>query len=83
MGAALHFLVGGRDTRGAALAPILGALISGIVWLAMTWAGITTESPWIWLASFTAPLLVAPALLVLRRVRSVHDARERARLRIA
>lgn len=79
----MHFLLGGRDTRGVALGPILGALLGGIVWLAMTWAGATAANPWIWLASFAAPLLVAPVLLVLRRVRTAHDARERARLRVA
>ncbi|MFT4135763.1 hypothetical protein [Microbacterium sp.] len=80
VGALLHFLMAGRDTRGAALGPVLGALIGAAVWLAMTWTGATTLEPWIWLASFAAPLLVAPLILMLRRVRAAHDERERARL---
>lgn len=83
LGAAMHFVVGGRSTRGAALAPILGTLLGGATWLALTWAGLTTDGPWIRLASFAAPLLTAPVLLALWRVRAAHDTRERARLRIA
>ncbi len=84
VGGLLHYLQPGRDVRGAALAPVLGTLVGGTVWLALTWAGLTTESPWLWLASFAAPLIVVPlSLAVLTRTRAAHDARERERLGIA
>ncbi|MCR2814253.1 hypothetical protein [Microbacterium jiangjiandongii] len=83
LGLAAHFTVGGRDTRGAAVGPLLGAVVGGLVWMALTWAGVGIESPWIWVASFAAPLVVFPALVALTRVRLRHDARERARLKLA
>jgi uncharacterized membrane protein YeaQ/YmgE (transglycosylase-associated protein family) len=83
-GAVLHFLMPGRDSRGAALAPILGALLGAAPWLAMTWAGLTTESPWLWLVSLAVPAAIVPlALIGLRRARATRDARERIRLGIA
>jgi len=83
-GALFHYLLAGRENRGAALAPVLGAFVGGLVWLVMTWAGVTTLSPWIWLLSFAAPFVVVPiALSVLTRVRVRHDVAERVRLGIA
>lgn len=83
-GGVLHYLLPGRSSRGAALAPVLGALTGGAVWLALTWLGLTTLDPWLWLVSFAAPFVVVPAALVaLTRARAAHDARERVRLGIA
>lgn len=83
-GGALHFLMAGRAARGVALAPVLGALVGGLSWLAFTWAGVTTASPWIWIVSIVLPLVVVPiVLLVLTRTRASHDARERLRLKIS
>lgn len=83
-GAVLHYLMPGRASRGSALAPVLGALVGGLVWLVFTWAGVTTENPWIWIASIAAPAAVVPLVLrALTRVRATHDARERVRLGIA
>ncbi|WP_434810319.1 GlsB/YeaQ/YmgE family stress response membrane protein [Microbacterium sp. bgisy189] len=82
-GALLHFLMAGRDLRGAALAPLLGAAVAGVTWLAFTWAGAPITEPWIWLASIAVPVVVVPiALIALTRVRTGHDERERARLGI-
>lgn len=84
LGFALHYAAPRRDTRGIALAPILGALVSALAWMILTWAGQGVDSLWVWLAAFLAPAIVVyPTLLLLGRVRASHDARERARLRIA
>ncbi|MEZ3159739.1 hypothetical protein AB1K54_04240 [Microbacterium sp. BWT-B31] len=84
IGLALHYAAPHRDTRGVALAPILGALAAGLAWMILTWAGQGVDSLWIWLAAFVAPAVVVyPTLLVLGRVRIAHDEREQARLRIA
>jgi len=84
VGGLLHFLQPGRTFRGVALAPVLGAFTGGLAWLILTWAGATTLEPWLWLVSFAAPIVVVPlVLLVLTRVRTAHDARERIRLGIA
>ncbi|NYE19925.1 hypothetical protein [Microbacterium immunditiarum] len=84
IGVALHFAVPGRSTRGVALAPVLGALVAGLAWMILTWAGQGVDSLWIWLAAFVAPAVtVWPTLVVLARMRDAHDERERERLRIA
>lgn len=84
VGGLLHYLQAGRSARGVALAPIVGALAGALVWTIFTWLGVTTLSPLLWLASFAAPLVVVPLLLlVLTRTRAAHDARERIRLGIA
>ena len=83
IGAAIHFLVPGRPTRGVALAPIVGAAASGLAWMILTWAGLGLDNPWLWLSAFVAPIVVTyPVLVVLERTRTSHDARERARLKI-
>lgn len=83
IGAAVHFLVPARGTRGVVLAPLLGALMSGLVWMILTWAGLGLDNPWLWLSAFVAPIVVAyPALVILARTRTAFDARERARLKI-
>ncbi|WP_298741687.1 hypothetical protein [uncultured Microbacterium sp.] len=84
IGGVLHFLQPGRDARGVALAPTLGAAVSGITWLVLTWAGIGTDNPWIWVLSIVVPAVVVPLVLsVLTRTRATHDANERLRLKIA
>jgi uncharacterized membrane protein YeaQ/YmgE (transglycosylase-associated protein family) len=83
IGAAAHFLVPGRSTRGVALTPIIGAFSAGLVWMILTWAGVGLDSPWLWLSAFVAPIVVTyPVLVILARTREAHDARERTRLKI-
>ncbi len=83
IGAALHFLVRGRPTRGVALAPVLGAFAAGLVWMILTWAGFGLDNPWLWVSAFVAPIVVTwPVLAILARTRTAHDVREKARLRI-
>jgi len=83
-GGVLHYLMPGRTSRGAALAPVLGALLGGLAWAVLTWAGLTTTSPWLWVISLAVPAIVVPAALaVLTRVRATRDARERLRLKIS
>ena len=83
IGAAAHFVVPGRSTRGVALGPILGAFAAGLVCMILTWAGVGLDSPWLWLSAFVAPIVVTyPVLLILARTRTAHDERERAQLKI-
>ncbi|BDV30990.1 hypothetical protein [Microbacterium terricola] len=81
-GLGAHFLAPGRDTRGVAVGPFTGALIGGVTWLILTWAGVGTDSGWLWLISMLTPLLAFPALAALTVARRAHDQRERTRLRI-
>ena len=83
VGVAVHFLVAHRSTRGVVIGPALGAFAAGLVWMILTWAGVGTDSVWLWLSMFVAPLVVTyPVLVMLSRLRVAHDASERARLRI-
>jgi hypothetical protein len=83
IGIGIHFLVADRATRGVAVAPITGALAAGLAWSVMTWAGIGTDSLWLWLSMLVAPVIVVyPVLVLLSRARLARDAAERARLRI-
>jgi uncharacterized membrane protein YeaQ/YmgE (transglycosylase-associated protein family) len=83
LGLAVHFLVAHRSTRGAVIGPIVGALAAGLVWTILTWAGIGTDSVWLWLSMFVAaPVVAYPVLVLLSRARVSHDAAERARLKI-
>lgn len=83
IGFAAEYVLPGRETRGAALAPALGAAVGGVVWAALTWAGLGFDHPVIWVVSVLAPVVVVPAVLVLlTRMRTQADAAERRRLRI-
>ncbi|MFV0373824.1 hypothetical protein [Microbacterium sp.] len=82
-GALLHYLMPARELRGAALAPMAGAVAAGLTWLVMTWLGAVITDPWIWLASIAVPAAVVPVVLtVLTRTRTARDARQRVRLGI-
>jgi uncharacterized membrane protein YeaQ/YmgE (transglycosylase-associated protein family) len=83
VGAVVHLTLSGRETRGVALTPIAGAVIGGAVWLALTWAHLTVDNPWLWIASFAAPFILYPIIAVLTASRRHHDHAERARLRLA
>lgn len=84
LGGVLHVLMPGRDSRGSVLAPVVGAVTGGLAWLILTWAGIGTDNPWIWVAAIVLPAVVVPSVLVLlTRSRAQHDAHERLRLKIA
>jgi hypothetical protein len=81
IGAGVHFLLPHRSTRGVVLAPMIAAAVGGVVWTALTWAGLGIENPWIWLAAIVAPIVVTvPAVLLISAARVRGDARERARL---
>jgi uncharacterized membrane protein YeaQ/YmgE (transglycosylase-associated protein family) len=84
IGLIAHTVLPGRELRGAALAPIAGALVGGAVWLALTWIGLTGEDFALWAASVLIPAIVVFAgVAMLTRIRRAHDSREAARLRIA
>ncbi|MDE0545691.1 hypothetical protein [Microbacterium sp. C7(2022)] len=84
IGAGIHFLVPDRYTRGVAFAPVLGAASASVAWAVMTWAGIGTDSVWLWLSMLIVPPVVTyPVTLVMARRRIEHDARERVELGIA
>lgn len=83
VGTAAHALLPHRDTRGVAVGPVLGALVAGATWLAMTWARVAVDNPLLWVAAIAVPAAVTlPALALLSRVRLRRDRHERAALKI-
>ncbi|MEQ6898913.1 hypothetical protein [Microbacterium sp. KR10-403] len=84
VGALAHFTVGARDSRGAAIGPMVGAVVGSGLWALLTWAGLSSSNPWLWIASLGAPIVVVYVLLpVLAKLRAVHDQRRREQLGIA
>jgi len=83
VGVIAHVALPGRERRGMLLLPVLGTLLGGAVWLLLTWLGVTTENPLIWVLSIVVPaVVVVPTAIILGRVREAHDARERSRLKL-
>jgi hypothetical protein len=81
IGIAVHFALPHRQSRGAVIAPMTAAAAGAVAWMALTWAGLGTDNPWIWLASVVVPAAVSAALvLIVGRARVRGDLHERARL---
>lgn len=84
IGTAAHFSLDGRDTRGAALLPIIGTFSAGLAWMLLTWLGLGIDSPWLWLSALVVPAVVTfPVGILVTKLRRAHDERERERLKIA
>lgn len=81
VGALAHYTVPGRDLRGVAFAPMLGAVVGGAVWLLSTWLGLGLGNAWLWGASaIVPPLVVYGVVATMTRARRAGDARRRAGL---
>ncbi len=63
LGIVARYAAPGRRSHGAMLVPALGASVAGIVWAALTWAGLAFDGGWIWVITFalaaTVPLAFA------------------------
>lgn len=80
IGALAHFTLGLRDTRGAALAPMIGAISAGATWLLLTWLGWGLDNVWLWLSAIVVPAVITyPAVILISGLRSAADARARER----
>lgn len=83
IGVGVHFQLPHRTTRGAAIAPLVGAISAGLVWTILTWAGVGIDTPWPWLSALVVPLVVTyPVVILLTRARLAHDEREKKQLGI-
>ncbi|WP_405375577.1 MULTISPECIES: hypothetical protein [unclassified Microbacterium] len=82
-GAAAHFAVPGRTLRGAAVGPLLGAVLGALTWMILTWVGWGTDAAGLWLLAIAVPAVVTPlALVVLGRSRAARDEATRTELGI-
>jgi hypothetical protein len=74
MGLVARYVLPGRDTYGLVLVPSVAAIVSAVVWVSLTWAGLKFNGGWIWVASLVAAGVVSLVLvLVLPRLRRGHD----------
>ena len=81
IGLAAHVAMPHRSVRGAALAPLAGAAASAVVWTALTWAGLSIDSPVLWIVAVLAPAVTSYLLVtVVSRARLARDEADRVRL---
>jgi len=83
LGIAVHFLIGGRELRGVALAPAIATAVSAIAYAGLQWAGVGEDSVWLWLATtLGAAAVSALATAAITGIRRRSDAAARAALGI-
>ncbi|MGJ4843143.1 MULTISPECIES: hypothetical protein [unclassified Leifsonia] len=76
IGLAARYLLPNRHTHGAVLMPALGVMVSSVLWVALTWAGLKWNGGWIWwITLLGTALVVAVVDVVIGRVRTAHDDR--------
>jgi len=75
LGLGARYLLPNRDRHGVILIPAIGAAVSAVVWVALTWLGWAWDGGWIWVVSLvvTAVVVVAADVLI-GRTRKEHDA---------
>lgn len=75
LGIAAHFLIDGRDLRGAALTPGIATVVTAALYTGLQWAGLGEDNVWLWLISIPGGVVVAvAATIVLVAVRRRSDA---------
>ncbi len=74
LGLFARYFLPNRDRHGAVLIPAIGAAVSSVVWVALTWAGWAWDGGWIWVVSLVVTaLVVAAADILIGRSRKTHD----------
>jgi len=74
LGAIARYTLPGRLSSGAMVLPVAGAVISAVVWVALTWLGMKWDGGWIWVISLLVTgLAVAALALWLPRHRAIAD----------
>ncbi|MCK2029026.1 hypothetical protein [Microbacterium galbinum] len=83
LGIAAHFLIDGRELRGAALTPGIATVVTAALYTGLQWAGLGEDNVWLWLASILGGVVVAVvATLALVAARRRSDAAKTAALGI-
>lgn len=81
LGLAARYFLPHRETSGALLIPAVGAMVSAIVWSALTWVGWKFDAGWIWVVSLAVAAIVAGLVSVaISRQRARGDVRMLAQL---
>jgi uncharacterized membrane protein YeaQ/YmgE (transglycosylase-associated protein family) len=81
IGLVARYFLPGRSTQGSVLVPAIATVTASFVWVALTWAGMSWNNGWIWLASLGAALVASVVFnLVISRRRIRNDQRMLQRL---
>ena len=59
LGFLAHAALPDRDTRGLLLVPGLTVAVAGVAWVALTWAGLRSDTAWPWLVTTVLALAAA------------------------
>ncbi|WP_188716786.1 hypothetical protein [Agrococcus terreus] len=62
IGLLARYLLPGREWVGLFLNPCAAATAAGVVWIALSLAGLGVDSGWLWIGSLVAATLVAVAI---------------------
>jgi hypothetical protein len=74
LGLGARYFLPNRDRHGVILIPALGAAVSAVVWVALTWAGLPWDGGWIWaITLLVTAVAVSAADILIGRARKAHD----------
>lgn len=59
LGIAAHFIVEGRELRGAVLTPGIATATAAVLYTVLQWAGLGEDNVWLWVASILGAVAVA------------------------
>ncbi|WP_431280203.1 hypothetical protein [Leifsonia poae] len=81
LGLAARYFLPGRHTHGSVLVPAIGVMVSSVLWVALTWAGLKWNGGWIWWITLVGTAVVVTVVdLLLGRIRTNSDDRLLANL---
>jgi hypothetical protein len=76
LGLGARYLLPNRDRHGVVLIPAIGAAVSAVVWVGLTWLGWAWDGGWIWAVTLAiTAIVVVVADLAIGRGRKQHDQR--------
>jgi hypothetical protein len=81
LGAAIRYIVPGRNRHGLGLMPSVGVVVGSLSWVIAVWAGLAPRSVWPWVISLGLTVVVTVWLAIwLPKKRDADDAELFARL---
>jgi len=76
LGLGARYALPNRDRHGVVLIPAIGAAVSAVVWVGLTWLGWAWDGGWIWAVTLVVTaVVVVLADLIVGRTRKQHDQR--------
>lgn len=74
LGLIAPYIIGRSEVHGGFVPTGLAITTGSLIWLVLTWFGLSYESVWIWLAvMLITPAVMFPAVLKIRQLREAQD----------